>query len=189
MVATLSLKQRRSERSQHERFMATAIRARRRANCRGNRVGSILVVSEHRLIAGFNAAPKGILSCLDGGCYRCRRSEKYGPGQRYDLCICLHAEQNALLQAARSGPKTVDSVLYSTIRPCLICSKELLQAGVRAIYYLHDGPIMSHELLAELRRIESAFVDGVHQLAIADPDVSWAMHRTTRIRTADESNV
>ena len=68
-------------------------------------------------------------NCDQGGCERCANPEQYPSGTGYDVCICVHAEQNALLAAARFGIAVEGAMLYSTMRPCFNCSKELLQAN------------------------------------------------------------
>ncbi len=94
----------------------------------GRRVGAILV-RENRIIAtGYNGTP---------GCVRCK-DPKYKSSTDYDVCICVHAEQNALITAARFGIAVEGAIAYSTMRPCFDCTKSLFQAKVRGIYYLHE---------------------------------------------------
>ena len=112
-------------------YMGIAMSVRSRADCLGNRVGAILVLDDRIISTGYNGTPASMTNCTDGGCERCADRERYQSGSRYDLCICVHAEQNALLAAARFGIATEGAVLYSTMRPCFGCTKELLQAGVQ----------------------------------------------------------
>ena len=88
---------------------------------------------DNRIIStGYNGTPENMVNCLDGGCYRCaNRDKSYKSGEAYDLCICVHAEQNAILAAARFGISTAGSTMYTTMRPCFGCAKEMLQAQVR----------------------------------------------------------
>ncbi len=81
--------------------MNIALAVRERADCLGQKVGAIIVLS-HRIVAtGYNGTPAGMRNCSDGGCIRCaNRDKKYVSGSAYDLCICVHAEQNAILAAA-----------------------------------------------------------------------------------------
>jgi len=155
-------------------FMSIALAVRARADCTGNRVGAILVKDRFIIATGYNGTPAGAPNCSDGGCERCAHPERYPSGQGYDLCICVHAEANALLMAARVGISTNGSTLYSTMRPCFGCSKELLQAGVRNVVYLHDWrhPDPSYQLAYE--RLQARFPDGVDRLELADPDATWA---------------
>ena len=111
---------------------------RERANCRGRRVGAI-AVKDHRIIStGYNGTPEGLTNCLDGGCARCADRDQFESGTHYDLCICVHADQNAILSAACFGIATEGALMYSTMRPCFGCTKEMLQAKVRKVCYLHD---------------------------------------------------
>jgi len=79
-------------------------------------------------------------NCSEGGCLRCsrRRDDESMRGGAYDVCICVHAEQNAVLQAAKLGYSVQGSACYSTLRPCFGCLKELYQSGVTAIRYLNE---------------------------------------------------
>ena len=157
-----------------EYFMSIALAVRSRADCTGNRVGAILVHDKFIIATGYNGTPAGAPNCSEGGCERCAHPDRYPSGQGYDLCICVHAEANALLMAARVGISTRDSVLYTTMRPCFGCSKELLQAGVRRVVYLHDWrhPDPAYQLAYE--RLQARFPEGVHQLTMEDPDADWA---------------
>ena len=111
-------------------YMGIALAVRRRANCLGNRVGAILVRNDHVVATGYNGTPAGMPNCDEGGCERCGNRDKYPSGQGYDLCICVHAEQNALLMAARFGIAVEGATLYTTMEPCFGCAKEALQAKV-----------------------------------------------------------
>jgi dCMP deaminase len=119
-------------------FMHIAIAVRRRANCLGNRVGAIVVMDQRILATGYNGTPDNMQNCIDGGCLRCANRDKYPSGTGYDLCICVHAEKNALLASARFGIPVAGAVVYTTMRPCFGCTKEMLQAKIHAVYFLHD---------------------------------------------------
>ena len=84
-------------------FMGIALAVRARANCTGRRVGAIIVRERRILSTGYNGTPSAMLNCDEGGCQRCANPQSYASGEGYDLCICVHAEQNALLAAARFG--------------------------------------------------------------------------------------
>jgi dCMP deaminase len=147
---------------------------RARANCLGNKVGAVLVVGNQVVAAGYNGTPEDMKNCDEGGCDRCLNREKYGSGTGYDVCICVHAEQNALLSAARFGITVEGAILYSTMRPCFGCTKELLQAKVNAIYYLHDWQHPDAGLNAQYELLQGRFLEGIRRLEIQDPDVDWA---------------
>jgi dCMP deaminase len=112
------------------------------ANCWGSKVGAVIVQGEgpagERIIStGYNGTPAGFKNCLDGGCVRCerRRKKQAASGSSLDTCVCVHAEQNALLTAARFGISVQGSTIYSTLSPCFSCLKETIQAGVRRFVY------------------------------------------------------
>jgi len=163
--------------SPDEYFMGIAIAVRKRANCRGSRIGAVIVVKGRIVSTGYNGTPENMPNCLDGGCLRCANSLKHPSGTAYDLCICVHAEQNAVLTAARFGISIEGSVVYSTMRPCFGCTKEMLQAKVEAVYYLHDWghPNPAHQ--AEYERLQGRFSNGIHHLEMEDPDVGWAVSK------------
>src|SRR5512142_3260742 len=88
----------------HHYFMGIALAVRQRADCTGQKVGAVIVVDRRIVSTGYNGTPSGMQNCSDGGCHRCaNRDKKYASGTAYDLCICVHAEQNAILSAARFG--------------------------------------------------------------------------------------
>lgn len=116
-------------------YLALAFAAARRANCRGRKVGAVLVKGDRVIATGYNGTPEGLPNCLDGGCLRCADRDQFVSGTGYDLCICVHAEANALLTAGRYGASTDGSTVYTTDQPCFSCSKELIQAGVDKVYY------------------------------------------------------
>jgi dCMP deaminase len=126
--------------SKQEYFLLLALAARTRADCSGRRVGAVVVRDDRVISTGYNGTPIGMPNCSEGGCHRCanRETDAYPAGRGYDLCICVHAEQNAVLAAARFGQSTLGATLYTTTRPCFGCLKESLQAGLTAIHYLED---------------------------------------------------
>lgn len=158
-----------------EYYMRIAMAVRARANCTGNRVGAILVQNDRIISTGYNGTPHNMVNCLDGGCARCAYRDQYTSGKDYDLCICVHAEQNALLSAARFGIATEGALLYSTMRPCFGCAKEILQAKIRAVYYLHDWTYPDAERQASYEELLSFVPGGVRAVAMADPDAAWAV--------------
>ena len=115
-----------------EYFMMMADVAKRRADCTRRQVGS-LIVRDFRIIStGYNGTPHKIKNCSEGGCLRCRRRDN-GEIKGYEYeesCVCIHAEQNAIIQAAYHGSSTKGSTLYSTANPCSSCAKILANAGI-----------------------------------------------------------
>ncbi len=116
--------------------MNIAYETARRSNCCRRQIGAILVRDRRIVSTGYNGTPLGVKNCFDGGCARC--SSDVASGQAYDTCICVHAEQNAIVLAARNGISTDNSVLYTTLRPCFGCAKESIQAGIHEIVYAED---------------------------------------------------
>lgn len=156
-------------------FMGIALAVRRRANCLGNRVGAIVVLEGRIISTGYNGTPEGLPNCLDGGCHRCAKRTEYPAGSGYDLCICVHAEQNALLAAARFGIGVQGATLYSTMRPCFGCTKELLQAKIAKVCYIHDWAHPDSARRTEYERLQAHFPGGVMAVSVVDPAADWAV--------------
>ena len=155
--------------------MSIAMAVRLRANCQGNKVGAVIVVGDRVVSTGYNGTPSGMTNCLDGGCERCANRDKYQSGTSYDLCICVHAEQNALLSAARFGIAVADGVMYTTMRPCFGCTKELLLAGIAQVFYLHDWRYPDEAVQNAYEIIQNRIPRGVKRIDMADPDADWAV--------------
>jgi len=107
-----------------------------RSTCLRRHVGAIIVKDKRILATGYNGAPAGLRHCEEVGCVRDNISVP--SGMRHELCRGLHAEQNAIIQAAYHGISIAGATLYCTNKPCVICSKMLINAGIRTIYY-QDG--------------------------------------------------
>jgi dCMP deaminase len=165
----------------HDYYMGIAMAVRRRANCLGNRVGAVLVLDDRIIATGYNGTPSDMLNCDEGGCDRCANRSNYQSGQDYDLCICVHAEQNALLSAARFGIRVENSTIYTTMRPCFGCAKELLQARVRAVYYLHDWQHPKPAMRVEYDKLQGRFSGGCRQIEASDPQADWAVSTRRQI--------
>jgi dCMP deaminase len=132
-------------------YMSLAVAVRNNANCWGSAVGAVLVCNDRVISTGYNGTPARFLNCREGGCLRCQERHLHDEdpayesphretmqGKALDICLCVHAEQNALLSAARHGIAVNGSVLYVTHQPCFSCLKESIQAGVRQVIYLKD---------------------------------------------------
>jgi len=96
-------------------------------------VGAILVKEKRILATGYNGAPAGVRHCEEVGCLR--ENSSIPSGTRHELCRGLHAEQNVIIQAAYHGISIRDATLYCTNKPCVICSKMIINAGIKKIYY------------------------------------------------------
>lgn len=119
-----------------------------RSTCLRRQVGAVIVKNKKVLATGYNGSPSGLKHCLDIGCLR----EELGipSGQRHELCRAIHAEQNAIIQAATSGISIEGGILYSTTFPCILCAKMLINAGVREIYFAEGYPDdLSRQMLDE----------------------------------------
>lgn len=114
-----------------EYFLQIANLVSQRATCLRRKVGAVLVKDKRVLSTGYNGAPKNIEHCDKTGCLRDKLNVP--PGERHELCRGLHAEQNALLQAANYGTSVQNSNLYCTNQPCIICAKMLINAGVKEV--------------------------------------------------------
>jgi len=105
----------------------------KRSTCLRRRVGAVLVKNRRILATGYNGAPSNMPHCAEVGCLR--ENEQVPSGERHELCRGLHAEQNVIIQAAYHGIAIAGAVLYCTTFPCVICSKMLINAGIKKIYY------------------------------------------------------
>lgn len=116
-------------------FLQLADLVASRSTCLRRQVGAVLVRDERIIATGYNGAPRGIQHCLEAGCLR----EKMGipSGERYELCRGVHAEQNAIINAAYYGVSTKGAILYCTNQPCLICARMIINAGI--IKVVHRG--------------------------------------------------
>ena len=108
----------------------------RRSTCLRRAVGAGLVRDRRILATGYNGAPSKLQHCLDIGCLR--EQLKVPSGERHELCRGLHAEQNAIIQAALHGVSTKDASLYCTNHPCVICAKMIINAGIVRIVIRDD---------------------------------------------------
>jgi dCMP deaminase len=130
-------------------FMQIAFLVAQRSTCLRRQVGALLVSARRILATGYNGAPQGLRHCEElGGCLR----EEMGipAGERQELCRALHAEQNAIIQAAVHGVGLHDVTCYSTTQPCVTCSKMLINANVRRIVFAGEYPDrLARDMLAE----------------------------------------
>ncbi len=128
-----------------EYFSDIAALVARRSTCRRRQVGAVLVRERRILSTGYNGAPTGLRHCLDIGCLRVQL--QIPSGERHELCRGLHAEQNAIIQAALHGVGIAGATLYCTNQPCVICAKMIINAGIVSVV-VRDG--YSDELAAEI---------------------------------------
>ena len=116
-------------------FMNIAEQVKMRCNCLSAKKGAVLVRDKIILSTGYNGTPKGITHCTEGGCPRCtsRHFGKIKSGDYSEPCICCHAEENSIVQAAYNGASTKSAVLYTTFTPCTTCAKMIINAGVQEV--------------------------------------------------------
>jgi len=119
-------------------FMKMAVLVAERSTCLRHHVGTVIVKDKKALTTGYNGAAKGVKHCLEGGCIR----EKLNipSGEKHEKCKGIHAEQNAIVQAAHYGISIKDSTMYSTHAPCIICAKMIVNAGIKEVIYYNLYP-------------------------------------------------
>jgi dCMP deaminase len=129
-------------------FMGIVELVAKRSTCLRRSVGAALVRDKRILATGYNGAPSGLKHCLDVGCLRERM--QIPSGERHELCRGLHAEQNAIIQAALHGVSVKGATLYCTNQPCIICAKMIINAGI-TMAVVKDGYAdkLAEEMLAE----------------------------------------
>ncbi len=131
-------------------FMDIAMLVAKRATCIRRSVGAVIVKEKRILSTGYNGVPTGLEHCIDLGCLR----EKLNvpSGEKHELCRGIHAEQNAIIQAALHGVSIKGASLFCTNLPCSICTKMIINAGLQKIYYLSGyADSMAMEMLEEAR--------------------------------------
>ncbi len=127
--------------ARHDFYMRIALVVESGAKCLGSRVGAIVVRDDRVLGSGYNGTPAGYPNCTraERGCRRCAiRFEEEGAnlsGKLYDICLCVHAEQNAMATAARFGVAIDGGLLYTTLQPCFNCLKQMMQVRVRGVLF------------------------------------------------------
>jgi dCMP deaminase len=114
-------------------FMQIAQVVSTRSTCLRRQVGAVLVKNRQILATGYNGVPRGIRHCEERGCLR----DELGipSGERQELCRGLHAEQNAIIQAAYHGVAVNGAELFSTLQPCVTCAKTLINAGIVTVHF------------------------------------------------------
>jgi dCMP deaminase len=117
-------------------FMKMAELVAMRSTCLRRQVGAVVVKEKRVLSTGYNGAPRGLKHCGEVGCVR--EQNHVESGTRHELCRGVHAEQNAVIQAAYFGVSIKDAAMYTTNFPCVLCAKILVNAGVREVVYRDD---------------------------------------------------
>lgn len=122
-------------------FMRIACVTALRSNCVKRKVGAILVRDRRIISTGYNGTPRGTKNCFEGGCPRCNAGTQ--SGTKLEECLCSHGEENALIQAAYHGIAVKGSTIYTTISPCLMCAKMIINAGIVEVGYNAAYPLNS----------------------------------------------
>ena len=114
-------------------FMDIAHVVKTRSNCSRRQVAAVIVKDRRIISTGYNGTPRGVRNCCDGGCARCASDAPSGPG--LGACLCAHAEEPSLTPGAHDGISTKGATIYVTLSPCLMCSKMIINAGIREVVY------------------------------------------------------
>jgi len=139
-------------------FIMIAHVVKRRANCSRRKVAALIVKDRRIVSTGYNGTPRGVTNCFEGGCPRCAGDAP--SGSNLGECICAHAEENAIVQAAYHGISVRGGTLYCTNSPCLMCAKMIINAGIEEVVYEGDYSFseqtrdLFHEAGVVFRRIE-----------------------------------
>ena len=148
-----------------EYFMTISHQVASRSTCLRRHVGAVLVKDKRILATGYNGTPRNVAHCEDVGCLR--EQQGIESGQRHELCRGIHAEQNAIIQAALHGVAIEGASVYSTHQPCVLCAKMLINAGIVEMVFSHAYPdplseSMCEEAGVELRQVDApeGFVEG-----------------------------
>jgi len=125
-------------------FMGIAREVALRSNCVKRRVAALIVKDKRIISSGYNGTPRGVTNCSEGGCPRCNAFGK--SGANLGECFCSHAEENAITQSAYHGVSIKDATLYTTFSPCLICTKMIINSGIREVVYDAHYPLIDMAL-------------------------------------------
>lgn len=137
-------------------FIQLAQLASKRSNCMKQQVGCIIVHNNRITSTGYNGTPQGIKNCRDGGCKRCNHGDS--SGKNLDLCLCLHAEENAIMEVGKSRILK-ESIMYCTLFPCVGCSKKIVQMGISKIIYLKEYNIELKEICLNIFKESGVIVE------------------------------
>ena len=122
-----------------EYFLGIARVVALRSNCVKRKVAAVIVKDRRIISTGYNGTPRGVKNCNEGGCPRC--NQLASSGTKLEECLCSHGEENAITQAAYHGVNIKDSTLYTTYSPCLLCTKMIINSGIREVVFNIDYPL------------------------------------------------
>jgi len=139
-------------------FMSIATQVGSRSTCTRRKIGALVVRDKRILATGYNNVPSSIEHCTTKGCLR----DEMGipSGERHELCRGIHAEQNAVVQAAKYGTSIDGASMYTTTQPCILCAKIMINAGIKEIVFSGDYPddlsrAMIEEAGVALRQVQA----------------------------------
>jgi dCMP deaminase len=141
--------------SDHRSFMALAEKAARRSNCVRRSVGAVIVGQGQVVSTGWNGVPESRGDCREAGCPRCINGGDTGSG--YETCVCIHAEQHAIADAARRGVSTDGCTMYVNLRPCMQCLAIARASGVRRVFFEGEDWKYPGEIEAVYQRLAGEF--------------------------------
>ncbi len=147
IVMTIAQKKKRP--NWDEYFLGIAKVVALRSNCVKRKVAAVIVKDKRIISTGYNGTPRGVQNCNEGGCPRCNQMAT--SGTKLDECLCSHGEENAITQSAYHGVNIKDATLYTTYSPCLLCTKMIINSGIREVVFNVDYPLgeTSMKLLKE----------------------------------------
>jgi dCMP deaminase len=140
----MSIKHNFSRPTWNDYFMNIALVTAKRSNCCRRQVAALIVKDQRIISTGYNGTPKGLKNCFEGGCPRCASNVE--SGTNLGECICSHAEENAIVSAAYHGISTKDATLYTTFSPCLLCTKMIINAGIKRVVYLSQYTLSEYPI-------------------------------------------
>jgi len=139
LLAGISAEFKPSRPSWDEYFMNIAKVVSSRSNCVKRHVASVIVRDKRIISTGYNGTPRGLRNCNEGGCPRCN---SFGEsGKNLEECLCSHGEENAIVQASYHGISIKGSTLYTTLSPCLLCAKMIINSGITEVVYNAEYPV------------------------------------------------
>lgn len=129
------------------------------------KIGAIIVKNKRIITTGYNGAPSGHMSCLEKG--ECLREKANIPsGTQHELCYAIHAEQNAIIQAAKLGISIDGATIYCTHQPCVICSKMIINSGIQKIVYKNPYPdIFAKEILDAVGLLTEVYSENITNIS------------------------
>lgn len=143
-------------------FMSLARLAADRTNCMKRRVGCVIARDRRMVASGYNGTPSGVTNCSDGGCARCNGTATQA--KALDLCLCLHAEENAIIEAGRDRCKK--ATLYTNVFPCILCAKKIVQSCIARVVF--ENHYATDDASEQLLRAGGVIVDRFQRNDICD---------------------